>query len=278
MYYSYDILCSVNFLHGYFPDGRIMSFEVKPSAGTAEQMKKAGLLGKSQPGSFSILYDNHYAGRERLKQEVLNSDIVLDFYIINNDPLLFSHTAGLEDYLPNKSCFLFTNETNNKDNRLHVKEYAGSEDMYPNGRPVPRMGWQQPFGVIRLTLNKITGSNYHISFDVKTTYWQYILVSDESKELQQPAILDKANKIIFSGPSSVILPDETERIAFTSQSRLPLNCKPDVSFRLVENYNAGNGKHKVVLSQLPYPDVRRFSAIGKLKKKESHSDYSYIII
>lgn len=278
MNYAYDILFEVSFSHNYFRDQKTESFGVSPSESATDQMKKEGLLFKRQPDGFFVLYDRNHAGRLRSKEEVLSSNRVLTFYIKNNDPLLFNYTGGFAGYEPDKYCLLFTNTKDRQDGRLHANEHAGKEDQFIAGSQTGGAIRHHPFGIIRISLGDIQSEKYHVSFEAKSTYWCYVLASSYSKELQQPAVLDKADQIVFTGPSPVTLPDRKEAIMFTSQSRLTMSHNPELYLRLVENYSAGGGRYKVVVPQLPYPDVAHLSAIGTPAQGKSHSDYSYIII
>lgn len=53
---SYQVLCSVVVKHAYFTDGQLRELEVRPTAGTAARLRRAGLLLKQQPSGFVVLY------------------------------------------------------------------------------------------------------------------------------------------------------------------------------------------------------------------------------
>lgn len=276
---SYDILCTISFKHTYFSKQGNKLFDIAPSAGSVADMRHLGLTYKLQQDGLTLLYDCYHAGKPRAREDVLGLSTNLQFYIINKDPFLLTYTSGLEDYYPGCSVLNFTINGQRADNRLHTNDYVSNQDVYTYADAGIITNFSQsPFGVINLSLNKITGTTYYVFFGAKATYWRYVLVSDYVRSLQYPAILDKENQVVFTGPVSLVLPDQKEAVAFVSDKQITMNEQPGKNFRLVENYNNGNNKHKIVLQRLPYPDKRHLSAIGEIPGNGKYTDYSNIII
>jgi hypothetical protein len=276
---AYDILCTISFKHAYFSRQGNCLFDIVPAAKSAAEMRQLGLTYKLQQDGFALLYDCYHAGKTRLKPDILGLSTNLQFFIINKDPLLLTYTSGLEDYKPGSSVLSFTIDQHREDNRLHTKKYVSKDDLctYTEAGIIPDFR-QVPFGVISLPLNKVTSSLYYISFGARATYWRYVLASDYVMNLQQPAILDKDNEVVFTGPFPLTLPDKKEAVAFVSDKQINMNEQPGKNFRLIENYNPENGKYKIIVQRLPYPDKSHLSAIGKTSEKERYTDYSNIII
>lgn len=275
---SYEPLFAVFFKHDYFNNEKTAAFGVMPDAGTADYMRKAGLLCRSHPDGFAVLFDRNHAGNVRSKETVLKTGKNLRFHLLCKDALLFNYTDLPQEYRPGESCFYFTNRQEHKDGRLHRKETISKEDLC-QGQTFPLTTERNClFGLIKLVLQDVTRDDYFICLAARSTYWRYVLVSDYAKELERPAILDKESTVAFTGPSPLTLPDKKEAIAFVSQSKLPLRQQFGQSFRLVETHDTANGKCKTIVPRLPYPDIRHLSVIDVRSGGENPSHYSNIIL
>jgi hypothetical protein len=124
--------------------------------------------------------------------------------------------------------------------------------------------FEKPFAILDLLLQPGLEGNYQIAFQPPSTWWNYILVSDHLKELNNPAIINTGTKENFAGPSTIRLRDDRAGLSFVSPAPIGLKQEPAATCMLVENFDPATGKYKVVLPTLPGPDTRIVSgARGK---------------
>jgi hypothetical protein len=116
--------------------------------------------------------------------------------------------------------------------------------------------FEKPFAILDLILQPGLEENYQIAFQPPSTWWNYILVSDHLKELNNPAIINTGTKENFAGPSTVRLRDDRACLSFVSPAPIGLKEEPAATCMLVENFDPATGKYKVVLPTLPGPDTR----------------------
>jgi hypothetical protein len=98
------------------------------------------------------------------------------------------------------------------------------------------------------------------------------------KDLHTPAVLNKKTRQIFIGPETVELPDDRTGLAFISEEPMLLSNEPNRSFQLVENYEAGNDKHKIIVDVLPNPDVNNISQNFSSQNKNGEKSLITIIL
>lgn len=267
MEFRFDILVTVNFRHAYYPGGRFTAIRVKPDDSAAETLQRLGLLFKPFEDGFRILYDTHFAGRQRSKEEVTNEAARLRFHFFVNDQAFFNYTANLQDDI-SSLVFYFSNAAAGDGpplppGLLHPQPAVSGGDQVPAARFSGQF-FSKPSGIVDLELRKGMEGSYSVNFSARATFWRYILVGDHLKALNSPAILDEAEKEDFDGPANIRLPDNREAQVFTSRAVISLSGGKGRVFRLVENYGQGTGKYRVVVGALPSPDVGVISAAGRL--------------
>lgn len=143
---------------------------------------------------------------------------------------------------------------------LQQDKFVSEKDI-DNRKAFRNKYFSKPFAQVSLLLHSGLKENYTIQFAAKGTYWCYILLSAHVKELKNPAILNKSTKDVFAGPKLVTLPGNRKENAFVSNEPILLTSTPNRSFSLVENYEPGKDRHKVIISVLPNPDINHFSDI-----------------
>lgn len=272
-----DILFTVLFRHTYFSSAKLECLTVTPTNDSLQAIRNNGLFFKSFKDGFRILYDTTQAGRYRERSALLGKNLSLRFTLALNDSSFYNYTSVTTDNIKDTVFYFnntFTNNSSGKpDDLLHQDAFVSEKDLLGLDA-IGQDFFVKPFGILDLELSASLKTEHSIRFDKKNTYWRYIVVGDHLKSLSSPAILDTNNLAAFHSPEKIALPDKREALLFTSIAPISLAEKPDALFQLVENYEAGSGKHKVVKKALPVPDVRSVSSSTGEKK----SNYSEIFI
>jgi hypothetical protein len=260
MNFKYDILFSVNFRHSYFKGEKFNGLTAVPSGETTVLMRRHGLIFKSFADHFTLMYDAEFAGSPRSREEVLQDDIMLSFRLNLNDLALYNYTGGLPTAI-NNSFFYFSNASADgsfKTINLHEDPFANTKDFIELSA-TDEQYFSKPFGHLDIVFHPGLEKNMEVRFAAKAVHWQYILVSEHMKELNAPAVFNKSTKQIFTGPETIQLPDDRTGIAFISEEPILLNSEPNRLFQLVENYESGSDKYKIIMDVLPNPDINIIS-------------------
>ncbi len=223
-------------------------------------MRRYGLIFKSFPDHFTVMYDTELAGSARSREDVLKEDIRLSFRLNLSDLALYNYTGGLP-FAINNSFFYFSNANADgsfKTNTLHEDPFANTKDFIELSASGEQY-FSKPFGHLDILFHPGLQKNMEIKFAAKAVYWQYILVSEHMKDLNAPAVFNKSTRQIFIGPETIQLPDDRTGIAFISEEPILLNSEPNRFFQLVENYESGSDKHKIIVDVLPNPDINIIS-------------------
>jgi len=254
----FNNLFSVSFQHDYFAAAVFEGLTAKPDAETTDLLLKNGFIFKPFRNGFSILYDTFFAGTQRQLQDVLNDPVTLCFPLTLADQHFYNYTV---DFGADISAFnfLFTNSPGincptEKGENLHRDKYVSSKELAMAGNYNAAL-----FGRIIITVDNNLKQDYYISFQQRSTYLRYFLVSNYFLELDQPAIIDGSNQQKFSDAATVTLSNGRNAILFISENEIRFNHKSRSGFNLVENYERETGRYKVVKSGLPLPDVRAVS-------------------
>jgi hypothetical protein len=278
MNYAFENLVSVNFYHSYFSGETFSGFAVEPSSETARTLLNHGMLFKPFNGGFRILYDKAFAGSTRTREQVLNEDVTCSFTLKLNDSAFYNYTAPFGGDI-SRSMFHFHNLTKPGGKRkelLHNDEQVSSADLFPLSH-FGKEYFVKPFAKLDLQLNETLEAAYSIRFKAKETYWRYILVSEHLNELNNPAILDSASAEAFDGPEKLPLSGK-ETLAFRSKAPISFSQDNRKVFQLVDNYDAGTGRYKVVMRALPVADPNHVTLIDTGAATKEHINYSEIFI
>lgn len=285
MEYRYTTLTTVQFRHGFFAGNRYTGFTVEPDAATLHQFKRLSILFKPAVDGFTLLFETG-PGLERTRAVVLKEQMKFSFRINNSDPDFLNYTDGLPDNITDVVLF-FQNRVpadpaQPGEGRLHENMVFSVKDILHNRLPEnsesrDRVFFNKPFGWLEINLHEALEPLLTVSFKGKETLWRYILNSEHLQELTEPAVIHKDTKEAFEGPVWIVLPDGKKRMAFESRQMIPLSSKPEKVFQLVENYQPGSGRYKVVMSVLPNPNVKLISLI-RSEKENNENKFSEIFI
>lgn len=276
---SFGTLFTVAFNHNYFAGKQLKKLRVVPFEKTLIECRKLGCLFKQYDDGFVILYDRKFVVDNRQREDVLKLNKTFRFCVFNEDPLFYNYTDGLAQYRMDGSLLYLTNLWSDKNSlRLHKKEFVETGDIINKKIRVVRGINTKPLGIISINFNRIKEENYFVHFNARSTVWRYILATDYLQALEKPAIINKDDNSVFLGPVEITLRNKKKVISFTSKSPIGLSERPNRNFQLVENFTEGNGKFKVVLKQLPNPDINNFSVSDENGVMAEVGKYSEIII
>jgi hypothetical protein len=263
-------LTKVEFNHGYFGSQADTPLSVRPIDSSIRVMTNHGLWWKERPGGFILMYDSRHAGSDRGKDSVLSEGVVLRFVLRLKDPYFFNYTEGPAPEA-GRNIYYFHNRPGSA--LLQADSQVSGGDLFetvPQGMPVRRkypLGslagrpFDQPFAILRLRLRPWLADIYSIEFKARASKWHYILVGRHLQDLQNPAIIvnNGVPKETFDGPQNVRLRDGRPALSFVSRNPIKLSERPGAMCMLVEGWDDGAGKYKVVMPALPVPDVRVIS-------------------
>jgi hypothetical protein len=280
MKYAFDTLVEVQFKHSYFSDTVFNGFNINVSNNTLTTLNKMGLLFKAFTGGFYILYDKNFGNTPRTRDNVLNENITFEFTLTLKDPNFYTYTANLPDQISD-SMYYFHNSLAAvagapNANTLHADEFVSEKDVHKLWYFKEKF-FTKPFAKLDLTVNPGLEPQYYISFMARATYWRYILMSDYLQNLNSPAIIASDNTNVFGTPLEINLPDDRTVCGFVSADKLTLSQRyGGKTFQLVENYETGSSKYKVVMRALASPDINYISRIPL--KDTNPVNYSDIFI
>ena len=198
---------------------------------------------------------------------------------------LYNYTDDLPSNIEN-TIYHFRNfsEVKNKDEVTRTPRaslLAGdhvSEKDADNEPEFMNQFFAKPFGQLSILLHEKLDNNFTVAFAARSTYWRYILVSGYLQELNRPAIMNKSTQAIFDGPVPVKVHGNRVATAFVSKEPITLTSMANRSFSLLENYEEGNDRYRVVISVLPNPDARVVSEVTNGQPAGDKKNYSEIIL
>lgn len=267
---AFNILTKINFSHSYFYNGIFNGFSLKVSNATNKALTDHSLIVKPFNGGFYILYDQNFAGTTRKKEDILNEKLTLDFTLGLTDKLFYNYTADAQAQI-DQSIYFFNNSLNPVGS-LHSNDFVCESDVRPASFFTEQF-FVKPFAKLILALNSGLQNEYAIKFNARSTYWRYILMSNNLQELNNPAIIGTDSTDFFGTPTKVNLPGNKQVSAFTSGNVLQLSQRPAKTFQLAENYETSSSKYRVVIRSLPCPDINTISGLSN-----STSNFSDIFI
>jgi hypothetical protein len=277
MNYRFETLVSVFFKHNYFSNQLFGGFIIEPSDRSSRELLNHGLMLKPFNGGFHILFDVNFAGGSRERSDVLRDAILCEMVLRLTDKGFYNYTE-LEDADINSGMFYFHNTFKSSANlkkSLHSDPYVGSKDVLPLTGFEERY-FSKPFGKLDLKLAAGLEESYTVTFKAKETYWRYILISDDLRSLNSPAILDSLSAESFEGPETLPVKGR-DALAFRSRKPISFSQRAKNVFQLVDNYDAESGRYKVVMRALPSADPNHISLIESNPPK-STLNYSEIFI
>ena len=276
MKYAYQVLLNVTFNHTYFSDGIFRSLSVEPTAATHKLLLNNGLLFKAYSGGFRILFETDSNGSNRTRESYLKDNLSCSFKLSLNDKSFYNYTA-LEPSDISKSIFYFSNILAGNESlrdSLHTGEFVATKDLRALNENTEQY-FTKPFAILDLTLSSELPELYSLKFKAKETIWRYILLGDDLKSLDKPAVIDHTGTDLFDGPQKLQF-HGNEGIAFSSKTPISFSEKSIHNFQLVENYDSETGRYKVLMRALPHANPALITLIDN--NDLENNNYSEIFI
>jgi hypothetical protein len=269
MKFGFNILFFVNFRHSYFENEIPNCFSVEPTSETSLILRNNSFIFKQKESSFLIAFESSNKDVTRTRDSIISDTDTLKFIVKLNDPLLFNYTSVETDNILQRIFYFHNRITNNQ--LLHAGEFVQENDLVAREDVASEL-FVKPFAVIEIQLSKVKTEQYFIRFKEKASYWRYLLVSDHLKTLTNPAIINPF--IQFNGPKEIVLPNNVKAVSFVSDIPISIKQRAEKQFQLVENYDRSTQKGKVIIRNLPHPNVNIISKLGT----DQDVKYSEIII
>ncbi len=261
MKYAFEPLMSISVHHTYFSNGIFRDLAVEPDGPTSKTLLNYGLLFKKHNNELHILFDTNFNGNIRKREDVLNDGISCRFIIRLNDQGFYNYTeVGKTDI--NHSMYYFRNTSKDNSvvkNTLHHDEYVNEKDLFPLDTFEDQY-FIRPFALLDLKLAKGLSPSHSIRFKAKETYWRYVLLSDDLRSLNSPAIISNSSAEFFEGPETLKFRGK-DTLAFISKSPISFSQNNEKVFQLVDNYDEESGRYKVVMRALPSANPDHITAI-----------------
>jgi len=121
----------------------------------------------------------------------------------------------------------------------------------------PKAVWKKPFGIVEIFTNALYKQydpkkqqvEYAINFKNRETVWKYFLVSPVYQKFKNLSIINKGKEQIFNPPQLKQV-NNADALVLESKHKIPLVELSDENYQLVDNFEAGNGKGKIILKNL----------------------------
>ncbi|TAH05093.1 MAG: hypothetical protein EAZ16_03490 [Sphingobacteriales bacterium] len=258
---TYTKLFKVQVEHLYFDDLQFNGCKFSPSATSSALFIKHGFVIKKQADGFIVFFVNPFEGNNRIRETVLKNMFRLQFFMHLTEPSFYNHTANLPNNFSNQYFSLnnFDDDVRQiirNSNLLHQSEFVTETEIKQ------QTDSSNYFGSIEIQFDLALKEDFYIRFLNKKIHWRYIIVNTDVLQLEKLAILDSANKNVFSAPELVTLPNGVKGWAFTSNQPIANTQRKYPTFQLVTNYNeTTNTFEKKILHSLPIPS--QFNALNQ---------------
>lgn len=277
MKYAYEVLIDVSFIHTYFSNNVFDRLAFMPSSSTQLLFLNHGLLFKAYPGGFRIVFDTNFNDKKRSREELIADRIDCRFNVSMIDNNFYNYTSIHTTDIGKKVFHFYNVEKNSK--LLKASIYTGdfvSEADLEFITEFKETYFVKPFAILDLRLSPGLPEHYFLNFKAKETIWRYVLLSEDLQSLNNPAIIDQTGNEPFDGPELLTFSGITA-LSFKSKQPISFSERSVQNFQLVENYDPGTGKYKVVKRVLPRANPEMITLIKNDNKLEN-KNYSEIFI
>lgn len=261
---KYKKIFSVTFSHSYFQKKTASPIVVQPSKSSIDLMSQYAILLRQTTSGIELLYNAAESVESILRNIKETSGISsFDFDLKCMDPFFYSYTE-----LPSQEIQLvYSSDT--KSNRNEKDTIV----LYPNfieGQNENRLGQIHiQFTDLIKFYNNNTPVTFTISFNSRSTQWQYFIINSGKSPLQEMSIESNSN-IKFSSPKEIVLPNGQNATLFTSETLIPLSNLPEHKFNLIDS-------GKTIISGLPIPNVTTLT-VDKSNEKTLYYSPMYIYV
>lgn len=122
----------------------------------------------------------------------------------------------------------------------------------------PKAVWKKPFGIVEIYTSTLLNHfrekgivEYALNFGNRKTIWKYFFTGPVYQKFNNLSIINKAKEQIFKGPETQQISDNYAALVFESKNKISISEHSDESFQLVDDYQSGVVKGKIVIKSLP---------------------------
>lgn len=267
---NYTKIAEVSVEHSYYSSSSIIGLKFSLDPDTATVMKRYGIFIRSVKNGFMLYTNSAQSWTDYLDYITKNTGI--DQFNINIeaiDPEIYVFTQ-----LPVNGDGTITYSTSNAKN----ESANGFTELIAD---FSNDASRSSFGKLALVFQDLSGSilnRYKISYQARSTQWNYYVINRSRRPLNDPYIETK-NTIAFNAPVSVELPNGESALLFSSGNQfIPLRNYVDETFNLADKGTNGSSvKTKIIFAGLPNPLPSRTDIIEFEGRREMASPmYIYI--
>lgn len=266
---GYQPLCAFTFRHE-APVRPCRRFRLTAAPQTLAAMASYGLLARFRPDGLDIACEQSQL--DLLAQDVAGGEHpeALFFRVFADDPLFFNYTGT--DLISESQVLYLRNERTELDDdgqiRITPAETVTEADLVDSKTlPAGVIGrydvWQKLVCVLGIDLSLLDlarqgdgppVSRYYATFNVRRTYWKYLLLDDLAR--QDVYIADLDEQVEFEPLGETKVSPHHRASAYRSKVLLPLTRTPPFRFQLREK-NSGNSR--VLIRRLPVASAEQLS-------------------
>jgi hypothetical protein len=240
--YKYKLILSVSISHSYFQKKIDPSLRFQPSISTIDLMNRFKIIVRQTSFGIEIYCDTEESVESILMTIIASTEISsLDFDFYTDDLSFYSYTE-----LPDRVGQLVFSS----DNKLNRNENENIF-LYPSfieGQNEKRLG---QLHIQLVDLMKFCNTNNHVNFNIsfnsRSTHWQYYIINSSKFSLNEMSIVSNSG-IKFSIPKKIVLQNGQDATLFTSETLIPLSNLPEHKFDLKKS-------GKTIISGLPNPNI-----------------------
>lgn len=263
---NYQLAFGVEVLHTYFDKQICRCLQFTPSPVTDNVMKKFDCRMRHKVNGFDLYINS--------KQPLLNllnyvtqvtDQTFFEFKMTTNDPYFISFTDLPAGWL-GTIMYDSGDAKNSKDgNVVQLNAQLTNNDAHLQ------------LGSLKIQFDDIVNGapQFRISFNARSTQWQYFIVNKNAVVFDAPAI--GKSEFSFNAPQQVTIDNGEEATLFSSGDNLiPLSEIPKYKFDLINNIS-GRSSPKILFKGLPNPDVKKIGIVSvKGQKQFSSPMYIYL--
>lgn len=263
---NYILILSVSISHSYFHENIDTSLKFQPSTSSRSLMSRFRIFFRQTKNGLE-LYGPAEESIEVFLEAISHATEItsFDFDFNSSDPNFYVYTELPIDWA-GQLVYSSDNELNRTENE-HIILFPSFIERHNE----TRLGQLRIEFIDLLRLSNTGNSiNFHISFNSRSTQWQYYIINKGPISSDAIYINNDAD-IQFDGPVAVTLQNGDKASLFSSKILIPLSDVPKHRFNLINNGG------EIIFKGLPEPNKKKISiSENNGKTKTSSSMYVYI--
>lgn len=239
---QYKLILSVSISHSYFQKKIDPSLRFQPSKSTIDLMNRFKIIVRQTISRIELYCDTEESIKSILLTIIASTEISsLDFEFNFNNPSFSNYTeiSGTVDHLVFSS-----------DNKLNRNE---NENIFLHPSFTERQN-ENRFGQLHIQLvdllkfhNTSNHVNFNISFNARSTYWQYVIINSRGFSSNEMSI-ESNSGIKFSISKEIDLNNIGNKTIFTSKTLIPFSNVFEHKFDL-------KNRDETIIKGLPNTDI-----------------------